>query len=128
MRVETKHARGSDLTHALMLGASALLPAVVAALHVGNVADAAHDEGIVRTLGLGWTGVWRGADALVAALFLVLPLGTRAARVAFAVFCGHVAERRIDFFRLIFCVVLPRIGRRVILAFAELPERNPGAF
>jgi hypothetical protein len=111
VRVETKHARGSDLTHALMLGASALLPAVVAALHVGNVADAAHDEGIVRTLGLGWTGVWRGADALVAALFLVLPLGTRAARVAFAsaVVCGVAGA------------VLYQLARRLLAACSAEP-------
>jgi len=73
-----------------MLAASTVVPAWLAAAHVGNVAGAAHDEGTVRVLGLGWTGLWRAADVLVAAPFLVLPLGTLAARAAAAsaVVCG----------------------------------------
>lgn len=67
-----------------MLAASALVPACVAAAHTTNVADAAHDEAVVRALGLGWTGLMRGLDAAVTSAFMLLPIGTRAARAGLA--------------------------------------------
>ncbi len=99
-----------------MLVASALVPAVVAASHLGNVAYAANDEGLVRVLGLGWTGAFRGADTIVSALFLALPLGTRAARAALAgcVLCGLGGA------------VLYLLARRLLAACG--PAGAPGRF
>jgi hypothetical protein len=73
-----------------MLAVSVLLPACFAAAHAPNVADAAHDEGTVRALGLAWTGAWRALDAPFSGLFVWLPLGTRALRasLASAAACG----------------------------------------
>jgi hypothetical protein len=73
------------------LGAVAvLLPAGLAASHLVNTADAAHDEAVVRALGLGWTGAFRALDAAWAGLFAWLPVGTRALRagLASAAACG----------------------------------------
>jgi hypothetical protein len=61
-----------------------VLPACLAVAHAGNVADAAHDEAVLRTLGLGWTGAFRALDAPWCGLFSWLPLGTRALRGALA--------------------------------------------
>jgi hypothetical protein len=58
---------------------AALAPACLAAAHVGNVADAAHDAGVARAMGLE-AQPWRALDPVVASVFAVLPLGTRAAR------------------------------------------------
>ncbi len=66
---------------AVLLGLSALLPACLAAAHVGNVPDAAHDGGAARVLGL-YPQLWRALDVGVGALFSLLPLGTRAMRAA----------------------------------------------
>ena len=60
------------------------MPAWAATLHVASVADAAHDDGTIRAVGFGWTGAWRALDAIVSALFVMLPIGTRAARAGFA--------------------------------------------
>jgi hypothetical protein len=57
----------------------ALVPACLVAAHVGNVADAAHDAGVARAMGLE-AQPWRALDAVVASVFAALPLGTRAAR------------------------------------------------
>ena len=67
-----------------MWAVSALVPLAFAALHAGNVPDAAHDEGTVRVVGLGWTGGFRALDALVAAPLQMLPIGTRSARAVLA--------------------------------------------
>jgi hypothetical protein len=64
-----------------MLFLAALAPACLAAAHVGNVADAAHDGGVARAMGLQ-AQPWRSLDVVVASAFAVLPLGTRAARAA----------------------------------------------
>lgn len=52
-------------------------PFVAATLHMRPTSDATHDEAIVRVLGLGSTGIWRGLDALVALPALALPWSTR---------------------------------------------------
>ena len=61
----------------------ALVPACLVAAHVGNVADAAHDAGVARAMGLE-AQPWRALDAVVASVFAALPLGTRAARAGLA--------------------------------------------
>jgi len=68
----------------LALVASATVPAVLAAAHLANIGDAAHDEAVVRAVGFGWTGAWRALDPLVAAAFEILPIGTRAMRAGLA--------------------------------------------
>jgi hypothetical protein len=62
-----------------MAALAALVPACLAAAHLGNVADAAHDRGVARAMGLG-AQPWRGLDAIVAGVFAAVPLGTRVAR------------------------------------------------
>jgi hypothetical protein len=64
-----------------MLLLAALAPACLAVAHLGNVADAAHDGGVARAMGLA-PEPWRSVDVLVASVFALLPLGTRAARAA----------------------------------------------
>jgi hypothetical protein len=66
---------------AVLVGLSALVPAGLAASHVGNVADAAHDAGVARVLGLD-AQAWRALDVAVGALVAVAPVGTRSARAA----------------------------------------------
>jgi hypothetical protein len=65
--------------HPLGSTVAALVPACLAALQVANVADAAHDAGVARALGLD-AQPWRAIDVALASLFAALPLGTRAAR------------------------------------------------
>ncbi len=66
---------------AVLLGLSALAPACLAAWHVGNVPDAAHDGGAARVLGFD-PQPWRALDVVVGMLFAAVPVGTRAARAA----------------------------------------------
>ena len=86
--------RGTRARAAWVVGAlgavAVLLPAGLAASHLANTADAAHDEAVVRALGLGWTGALRALDAAWAGLFAWLPVGTRALRagLASAAACG----------------------------------------
>ena len=70
--------------NALLLVVCVVLPACLAVAHAGNMADAAHDEAMIRAVGLGWTGAWRALDAPWYALFSWVPLGTRAMRAALA--------------------------------------------
>jgi len=68
-----------------LLVACAAVPTALAASGAGPVALAAHDEGVVRAVGFGWTGLLRGLDALAsAALVGLLPLGTRSLRASIA--------------------------------------------
>lgn len=60
----------------------ALFPLVLAAWITASSAPASHDEGLVRTAGLGWTGLFRGLDTLLAAPLMLLPVGTRAFRAS----------------------------------------------
>ena len=68
----------------VLLTACALFPASLAAAFATSAAPASHDEGIVRAVGLGWTGLFRGLDAAVAAPLMLLPIGTRALRAGLA--------------------------------------------
>lgn len=81
---------------AVMLLACALVPAALAAAGAMSSAPASHDEAVVRAVGVGWTGVFRALDVIVAATLMLVPLGTRAMRagVASALItgaCGAVA-------------------------------------
>jgi hypothetical protein len=73
-----------------MLFVSVAAPIAVCASRVQLYTDAAHDEAVVRALGLGWTGGFRALDVVVAHLFLALPIGTRALRAGLgsAGLCG----------------------------------------
>ena len=64
-----------------MLALSAFVPAGLAASRVLNVADASHDLGTARVLGLQ-PQPWRLLDVAVGALFAAVPVGTLAARAA----------------------------------------------
>jgi hypothetical protein len=64
-----------------LLALSALVPACLAASRAGNLADAGHDEGFARSLGLE-AHAWRALDALPSLALVALPVGTRAARAA----------------------------------------------
>jgi hypothetical protein len=65
-----------------MLLLSVAVPLWVASSRASPYAGAAHDEAVVRALGLGWTGAFRALDVPVSSLFLFLPFGTRALRAA----------------------------------------------
>ncbi len=69
---------------AALLILCALLPAAAVAAGAARVPLPAHDEATVRVVGWGAAGLWRGADALWAAPWLALPLGTRATRAVLA--------------------------------------------
>lgn len=60
---------------------AAALAVALGATHVANGADAAHDPGVVRVLGLA-PRVWRAVDVLVGNALTLLPVGTRVARAA----------------------------------------------
>ena len=64
-----------------MLALSALAPACLAASRMPNVADASHDLGTARVLGLE-PQPWRLLDLAVGAVFSAVPVGTLAARSA----------------------------------------------
>jgi hypothetical protein len=66
---------------AWLQGIAAVGAAGLAALHVENVADAAHDGGVARGLGLD-PQPWGALDAAVSALLSWVPVGTLAARAA----------------------------------------------
>ena len=88
-RAERAGAAGSRWD-AVVLAVCVLLPMGLAIVRVANMSDAAHDEGVLRAVGLGWTGGWRALDAPFAAIFAWVPVGTRVARAALAstVACG----------------------------------------
>lgn len=69
---------------AVMLLACALVPAALAAAGAMSSAPASHDEAVVRAVGVGWTGVFRALDVIVAATLMLVPLGTRAMRAGVA--------------------------------------------
>jgi hypothetical protein len=68
-------------TEVALRAVCALVPAVLAAAHVPNVADAAHDRGVSHVLGLR-AEPWRTLDLAAGVLLTPLPLGTLAARAA----------------------------------------------
>jgi hypothetical protein len=75
--------RGQEALDAVMLALSAALPACLAATRVGNVADAAHDGGVARVIGVG-AQAWRSLDVPAGLLLAAVPVGTLAARTAMA--------------------------------------------
>lgn len=66
---------------AVLFGLSACAPAILAASHVGNVPDAAHDGASARVLGFD-PQPWRALDVGIGALLSAFPIGTRGARAA----------------------------------------------
>jgi len=77
--------RASEIEHPLerwLLAFSAILPLVVAVWNSENIADASHDSGVVRTVGLGFTGLFRALDGVASSLFMLVPIGTLAFRAA----------------------------------------------
>lgn len=66
-----------------MVAICALAPALLAAWRVTNDADAAHDAGVVRVLGLA-PDPWRTLDVVFDNALALAPIGTDAARAALA--------------------------------------------
>lgn len=62
----------------------AWVPAAFAVAGARGVPPASHDEELVRVVGLGGTGIFRGIDALIAAPARIVPVGTLAFRATFA--------------------------------------------
>lgn len=108
--------RGQGRISTLTLAVSALAPACLAAMHVGNVADAAHDVGVARVLGLD-AQPWRALDVAIGVLLVAVPVGTLATRAAMAgaVLIGwggvvlYLVTRRL----LAMCADTPRLGSMV---------------
>ncbi len=100
-----------------MLVASVVAPVWLAVVHAANVADAAHDEALVRAVGLGWTGALRALDGLVAAPMELLPFGTRAFRasLASASACGVAGGLLFALARRLLgaCAPAPRLGAAI---------------
>src|SRR6185295_1662862 len=63
---------------------AAIATAAIGALGVRQAPVAAHDADVVRAVGVGFTGVFRALDAVVAAPLVLVPLGTRALRAGLA--------------------------------------------
>lgn len=101
--------------------AAALATAIVAAASVRGVPLAAHDANVVRAVGSGFTGVFRALDAVVAAPFLLLPVGTRALRagLASAVVAAVAAAIAVWFLRDVMTVVVPEAVARLGLRSKE---------
>lgn len=81
---------------AVMLAVCALVPAALGASGAMASAPASHDEAVVRAVGVGWTGVFRALDVIVAAPLMMVPIGTRALRAGLASalvagVCGAIA-------------------------------------
>lgn len=68
---------------AAMLVVVGVVPAILAAMLVGNEAPAAHDRGVARVLALR-AEPWRATDTLLGSVFACVPVGTQAARAALA--------------------------------------------
>ena len=62
------------------VGASALLPVLVAASQLDLYADGGRDAGVIETVGMGYAGGLRAVDGWLAAVFAALPIGTRTLR------------------------------------------------
>lgn len=57
-------------------------PALVVGATASSVALAAHDDGVIRTAGAGFTGAFRALDLLASAPLMLLPFGTRVLRAS----------------------------------------------
>jgi hypothetical protein len=113
----------------LLLAVTVALPASLAAAHMANVADAAHDEAVLRAVGLGWTGALRALDAPWFGLFAWLPVGTRVARAALgsAAACGAAAGLLFVTTRVLLaqCVQTARVGSLVAAIVALAAALSP---
>lgn len=101
-----------------------LAAVALSASGANSEAPGAHDEGVIRAVGLGWTGLGGALDRLAAAILVTLPLGTRALRasIAGAVLAGASAWACADvatrFARAALEPLLPRSPRLVVAAGA----------
>src|SRR5689334_18518927 len=80
-----------------MLAATAMLTGALAAAGAQLEAPASHDAAVVRTVGLGWTGVFRGLDVLVGSAGAFAPLGTRVLGASLATACVAAACAAVAF-------------------------------
>lgn len=98
-----------------------LATALVAAASARAVPLAAHDANVVRTVGAGFTGIFRALDAVVAAPFLLFPVGTRALRagLASAVVSAVAAAIAVYVLRDLMSVVVPEAVARLGLRKKE---------
>jgi hypothetical protein len=108
----------------LLLAVTALVPAALAATRVANVADAARDGDVVRTLGLA--PVPAGAfDTAVRLVLASVPVGTRAARAGLggALVAGVAGAVLYTIFRALLdaCATTRRLGSIVAAIAATLP-------
>jgi hypothetical protein len=90
-----------------------VVPACLVAAHAGNVADAAHDSGVARAMGLVGQP-WRGLDVVAASMLAWLPLGTRALRAelgeGLVVALAGIALYRLALGLVARCAAGPRLG------------------
>src|SRR5690348_5440552 len=111
-------------------GLVALAAALFAAAGASTAAQAAHDDGVVRAVGAGFTGVFRALDLLVASPMLLLPVGTRALRagLASALVAGIAAAIAFDLARALVAAVVPHVlalrWRRYKLESGPVAPRN----
>jgi hypothetical protein len=114
-------ARRTDATMAILC---ALAPACLAASHIANVPDGAHDAGVVRVLGLA-AQPWRALDVAAGNALAMLPLGTRAARAVMGgmLVTGAAGATLYALFRALLaeCAKTRRLGPLVAAVAAVLP-------
>lgn len=97
---------------------TAVFPAALAAAGAHGAELAAHDDGVVRTAGAGFSGVLRALDLVVAAPALLAPFGSRAMRCGLASalvtgLCGAIAfDLARDLASAVVAVALRRFGLR----------------
>lgn len=104
---------------------ASLTPALLAASGAGGGGLAAHDAGIVRTVGAGFAGAFRTLDLLVAAPFMLVPLGTRLVRaeLASAVVAGIAGVVAFELARGLVRDAVPRVLERAGLRGESAPPR-----
>jgi hypothetical protein len=88
-------------------------------------APGANDDGVIRVVGLGWTGAFGALDRLAAALPMLVPIGTGTLRASLAssFVAGACAWATFDLARLFATFVLARVlggapAPRLVLAVA----------
>lgn|GEM_PF-1165829 len=94
----------------VMLVGSAIAAAACAAHAVSADPLAAHDESVIRVVGLGWTGPFRALDVLVSSVAMLLPVGAHTVRAALAsaVVTGVTAAVGFEIARVVTLEVVPR--------------------
>jgi hypothetical protein len=114
----------SSRVDAALAGFAALVPAGLAASHAPRVADAAHDAGVARVVGLD-AQAWRALDGVFGLALLPLPAAARslgaalgdALVVAAAGVLLYMLARRL----LASCADTPRLGYAVAVIAATTP-------